>query len=68
MMNFIKIFTVKIVSETKAAPSTTICAWNKLIIKERGLFCAVARNETAEIVIIEFTKKYENISKIVDFI
>ena len=67
-MYFIVILTINIKSETKAAPSTTICAWKRFIINERGLFCAVAKKETAEIVIIEFTKKYENIYKIVDFI
>ena len=36
-----------------------------MIIKEIGLFAVVAKKETAEMVIMQLTKKYEPISKIV---
>jgi hypothetical protein len=50
-------FTSKIKSETNAAHSSIIVASNEGIINEIGRVLGVARNETADMVIIELTKK-----------
>ena len=52
-------------SATTAAHSIILNASNWLIIRETGLLAVVAKKDTAEIVIIQLTKKYENISQIV---
>ena len=55
-------------SETNADASSSICASNCGIISETGFVFMFARNATADIVIIELTKKYENISARVAFV
>ena len=59
------VFIAKIARETKAASSNCICPSNCVIKSETGLLSIAAKKDTAEIVIIEFTKKYDIISAIV---
>ena len=51
------ILTAKMTTETKAEASNSICCWNWVIMRESGFVMVVERKETAEMVIIELTKK-----------
>ena len=55
-------------SETNADASSSICASNCGIISETGFVFMFARNARADIVLIELTKKYENIAARVAFV
>lgn len=59
-------FTASISNDTKAADSKSSCASNCVIIRDMGLVFAFARNATAEMVIMELTKKYDADSAAVD--
>jgi hypothetical protein len=57
MRHFIKKLHAKIRRDTKAAASRKSWASNWVIIRETGLFRIVFKKDTAEMVIMEFTKK-----------
>ena len=62
---FMMILAIKIVSATNAAHSVRRCASKSVMSRANGMSSVVAKKATAEIVTIQFTKKYENISTIV---
>ncbi|MCL2130536.1 MAG: hypothetical protein FWH35_09305, partial [Treponema sp.] len=59
---------IRIRTDINAAPSRKSWASNWVIIRDIGLDLALLKNDTAEMVIIEFTKKYDIISKMVNFV
>ena len=63
--HFIPTLTARMTKDTNAAHSSCIWPSNWVIMSATGLLATVAKNDTAEIVIIELMKKYDIISTIV---